>query len=99
MILRTIGSVDLILGEVREVYIDITNSTTPNFKFSGQPTWSLAKKKSDIIESEGDCEIAGEDDHTLIATIMPQDKGTYYLVYTYRIAEETLKARVEVKVS
>lgn len=99
MILRTIGSVDLILGEVRDVYIDIVNDQTPDFRFIGTPTWVLYKKKSDEIESEGDCTVTGEESHTLIAPVEPQSRGTYYLVYTYKIADETLKARVEVKVS
>ena len=39
------------------------------------------------------------DEHVLIAVVSPKEKGIYYLIYCYKIAGETIKSRVEVRVS
>ena len=99
MILRTIGSISLIVGETREVFVDVRNASTPTFEINRPAYWTLAKRHSDEIEEQGDLQIIGDNFHTLKATISPQKKGVYYLVYTFHIADETIKVRAEVKVS
>lgn len=99
MILKTIGSVDLIVGETRKIFIEVINDSTENFRIEDGSTWEFKKEHSDKIESNGECTKSRDDEHVLIAVVSPKEKGIYHLIYCYKVAGETIKSRVEVRVS
>lgn len=98
MILRTSDQIEVILGETREVRVDVRNGKTPVFTIEN-PVWQLIGRKSKVIDQEAECEVEDEDKHTLVARITPTKRGLYDLIYTFKIAKETIKIRVEVRVS
>lgn len=84
--------VNIILGEHRRIGLEMTAADGAPFTIRNA-TWKLEKYGKEI--EGGECEI---EEHELIVMIQPAETGTHTLEYTFEIAEETLKERVQVVV-
>ena len=55
MILKTIGSVNLIVVEKRKISVEVINDYTENFTIEDGSTWEFKKEHSNKIESSEEC--------------------------------------------
>lgn len=83
-----------IQGEKKEVGIKVISRKNEPFTIRNA-TWEIKKWGTTLIESSGAAEII---DNEVNAVVQPIEKGLYTLTFTYEIAQETLKADVQVEV-
>lgn len=82
----------MLLGERRKPRLEIT---APDPFVIRDASYSLINREG-VEVSQGVCTI---EDHALSMILEPVSSGTYFLTYTYTIAEEVLKTRVVVSVA
>lgn len=80
-----------ILGEDKKVKLKIINTSDEIFRVR-EATFDLLK--DGIITQSGNCTI--ENDVVLSVQLKPTETGTYTLIYTFGIADETFKKKVTV---
>lgn len=83
-----------IKGEKKEVGIKIVSRKNDPFTIRNA-VYELKKWGTSIVESEGDAQVT---EHEITAIVQPEDRGLYTLTFTYEIAQEKLKADVQVEV-
>ncbi len=86
--------VDFDFGETRHVKIKIHSCKGDPFEILSA-SYSLTAKGCTEPEDSGASVIQ---EHVIDQVITPKRRGTYKLVITYRIADETLIEKVEVRV-
>lgn len=79
-------------GEERHVRITVHALNDEPFGIR-DATWELIQAGK--TEAEGECIVDG---HVIDAFIAPKNKTTYVLEIAYRVADETLKEKIEVAV-
>lgn len=82
------------LGECRHVRLEICSDSDDDFVVE-RATYEF-KKANGVIEAFGSSNIF---EHVIDTVIEPNEKGTYFLVVTYAIADEKLVDTVEVVVT
>lgn len=86
---------NFLLGETKEVRIEVVSTRNDSFTIQSA-TFTLTRVGSVQPEAQGAATIDNADIYTLIT---PRSTGRYYLYFTYQIANETLKALVDLEVS
>ncbi len=93
--MEILGTRSFIKGEVKHVKLTVSSIKRDEFTVD-EATYSLIRQGQCTVEAAGDCTIEG---HTIDALISPMKVGSYELVFTYIIADETLMGIVKVVVS
>jgi uncharacterized protein YfaP (DUF2135 family) len=83
-----------LLGETKEIRIQVISTRGDTFTIQSA-NWELHRLSNSSIESSGTATIDGAEIYQ-VAT--PQATGFYKFYFTYLIANETLKAVVDVEV-
>lgn len=83
-----------LLGESKEVRIQVVSTRGDTFTIQSA-TWSLVRLSTSQAESTGTATIDGDE---IYQVVTPQTTGFYKLYYTYQIANETLKAVIDMEV-
>ena len=89
-----VGSLDFDLGEKRHVKAVVKTKCETELEFVIRNARYELKKSGEVVD-RGECTVTG---HELDSYIAPDDRGTYDLVLTYEIADETWVDVVKVKV-
>lgn len=83
-----------LLGESKEIRIQVVSTCGDTFTILSA-TWELRRVSNGLVESSGTATIDGS---YIYQVVTPQNTGFYRLYFTYAIANETLKAVVDLEV-
>ena len=83
---------NFILGEKRKVWLEISSNDGSAFTIRNA-TFELQKYGE--TTAKGDCDV---NEHIVIATIQPAERGEYDLIFSFEIAGEIIKEKAVVSV-
>lgn len=81
-------------GEVRQVGIEVINQLGQDFAIE-TADYEIVKISGESIEKG----YATTDGHKILTLFSANETGTFYCIFTYRIASEILKAKIYIQVS
>lgn len=81
-------------GEVRQVGIEITNQVVGQNFVIDNADYEITDVNGVVLETG----YATIDGHKIVTLFSARDIGVFFCIFTYRIASEILKAKVQIKV-